>query len=331
MLKKLLSLSLAAVLLSTVAFASGGAEMIMDAAYAEVAEEVTDTIKVKNDDGTYNTEFLWVSQSTSEDGVVSQSVTGPLTWSDTEKTSVVGYSKSLVPRWTLAKIKVGKDWGTFSSLSLQMRVRALKATNVAYSMPISKADYDAAAAAATNGTKMSTLVQPQTNSDATYQLLADRAGKSNGSYLTYTLTLGAEDFTGNCYQDGYLYFAFQAISPDNGTYGNLGLDLHTSYWKFTVTGTKVAVTDFSDATITWTAATGAYTVTTATVSGTAMLVIASFNGTTMVDAKVATIDATTANAGVISGTIADLEAGTSYKAFLWAENTLVPAINAVEF
>ena len=62
-----------------------------------------------------------------------------------------------------------------------------------------------------------------------------------------------------------------------------------------------------------------------------MLIVASFNGTTMVDAEVATIDATTAVDGAITETITGLTAGTSIKVFLWNPTTLVPAITPATF
>ena len=327
MLKKLLTLSLVAVMLSVTALASPGGVMLMDATYAEEAEEVTEVFKYEN------IELLWVSQTTGEDSTVSQTVTA-LSWDTKWKAGTASLNA-----WALAKINVGENWD-FSKVTFRARLGAYKGECVAYYMPLTKADYDAAKAVAGTGTTISSLSEPETDEAAIYQVLESNWTKSNNSKQSYTFTFDPESFTSAHYQNGYIYIAFQ---PQNTTSSrslalwfnadetNINYD-QAAYWNMTVTGTKVetpAVTDFSDAEITWN--NGAYTVKTATASGTAMLVAASFNGTTMVDAKVVTIDATTAQDGVISGTISDLEAGTSVKVFLWANNTLVPAIGVSEF
>ena len=100
--------------------------------------------------------------------------------------------------------------------------------------------------------------------------------------------------------------------------------------SLTATGTfEEVVDDFSDAVVGYDKETGAYTVETATTSGSAMLIVASFDKTGMVDAKVTTINANTAVNGTISGNMEVLEAGTSVKAFLWNPTTLAPIIDVI--
>ena len=313
MLKKLLTLSLVAVMLSVTALASPGGVMLMDATYAEEAEEVTETF----DNTKY--EILKVAQTTDTTQTISKLTMGGTNDGYTSKTT----------RWYLVKVNVGKDWGSFTSIVSKFRMTAVKGKNYSYLTSLTKTDYDTAAAVV--GTAVDNfLSEPSVVAADTEKMWKDGSNfSSNSSKQTLSLTLTEDLYT---YSDGCLYFAFQSTS-DNTTYPYAGLRVEdTSYFITTVTGTKVetpAVTDFSDAVITW--ENGAYTVKTATASGTAMLVAASFNGTTMVDAKVVTIDATTAQDGVIRGTISDLEAGTSVKVFLWANNTLVPAIGVSVF
>ena len=317
MLRKILSLSLVAVLLSTAVIATDFVKLT--SVYA--AEPVTETIA--------NTEvsILRVDQTVT-DGVVSQKISNRTIGGTSD-----GYTTKTT-HWYLMKVNIGKNWESFSSFLFKLRLSALEGKNHAYSMPISKADYDAANAVAGTETTLDSLVEPQTDAAAKYQLLADRAGKSNGSKLNYDLLPDATAFTGDSYKNGCVYIAFEVTATENAKgYLFPGLRFEdTSYWYFKVTGIKgeaIVVNDFSDAEITW--IDGAYTVTTTTTSGTAMLIAASFNGTEMVDAKVATIDATKAADGVISGTIAGLKAGSKVRIFLWNSTTLAPAIGVTEF
>lgn len=60
-----------------------------------------------------------------------------------------------------------------------------------------------------------------------------------------------------------------------------------------------------------------------------IVILASFDTTGMVDAKVTTINAEDAESGVISETIGALEEGTTVKAFLWNPTTLAPIIDVI--
>lgn len=104
----------------------------------------------------------------------------------------------------------------------------------------------------------------------------------------------------------------------------------------TVNGTEGAstatkVNDFSDTVLMWDGTDNSYGVCTQTTSGTAKLLAVTYSGTTMVDAKVVPIDATTNTTGVISGTVPALTAGDSLKIYLWKGDTLVPITDVIGF
>lgn len=335
MLRKILSLCLVAVMLSTVAFATEFVDLTPVYAAEEAAETFEDVAITQSGTEDNPFEFLWVTQSET-DGVVSQKIT-TVDQTDSAKTMAVN-------NWALAKINVGEN-REFSYIKFQTRWQMWKTpdnqddssiadTSYVYCAPLSYTDYAAAAAIAGTSDTLSTLVKPSPSD--TNVKVGTLSKKTHKTTQNIPVTLDAETFNdSNYYHDGYIYLAFYEGDETNKVYNDKMAvkpsDSGTYYWKLTISGTIVepAVTDFSDSVITWND--GAYTVKTATASGTAMLIAASFNGTTMVDAKVATIDAADAVDGVISGTISDLAAGDSVKIFLWAENTLVPAIGVSDF
>lgn len=306
MLKKLLTLSLVAVMLSTVALASNGVVGFGVATYAEEAEEVTETF----DYTTY--EILRVRQTTDTTQTIAKLSVG----GDNE-----AYTNTTA-RWYLVKVNVGKDWGTFTSITSKLGARAVKGNNYVYRTSLTKAEYDTAVAAA--GTTVdSFLSEPSVVAADTKTQWKNHTG-SNGSVQTATLSLGENQYT---YEDGCLYFACQ-LTVENGSYpyGAMGLSKTENYIT-TVKGTKVetpVVDDFSDAEVTYDNTTGAYTIATTTTTGEAYLIIASFTETTMNDVELVTVNAADAEEGVISGTIPQLDEGT-IKIFLWDKATLAPA------
>ena len=103
--------------------------------------------------------------------------------------------------------------------------------------------------------------------------------------------------------------------------------------SFTITGvsgeyTAPVVTTLDNCYLAWNGA--GYSFYTTATSGKAMLIAATFNGTSMVDAEAITLDASTAVNGVISGTTT-LEQGETLKVFLFEDGTLVPMQNVIEF
>ena len=326
MLKKILTLSLVAVMLSTAVLATEFMELTSVHA-AEAGETFTDEVIVAS--STDNPmEFLWATRTEDAEGAKITSVSWTATSQDMTK-----------EKWMLAKIRVGEN-REFSAIKFQTRwqmykipgtASTAKGTSYVYCAPLSYSDYAAAAAIKGTSDTLSTLVKPSP-SDANVKK-GSLSKQTDGTTQNISVTLDAATFNNSdYYHDGCIYLAFYEGDVENDSYNdNIALKNAHSYWKITMSGTIVepAVTDFSDAVITW--ENGEYTVTTATASGTAMLIAASFNGTEMVDAKVATIDAATAENGVITGNITDLKAGTSVKVFLWNPTTLAPAIGVSNF
>ncbi|MBQ8391668.1 MAG: hypothetical protein IJX50_03880 [Clostridia bacterium] len=303
-MKKLISLILTLALMSTV---FGTVAMAEETFSKTVAAAATDNPM----------EVLWVSQNTTT-GV--QTITSK-TWSS-DSNPVINSNN-----WVLWKINVGKNL-VFNTMKFTTRIQLTGSSNTyVYVAPLSYIDYEAAATAKANGTTLTTLVKPVnggTNVAPRAEIKRSGSGESNA-----TVTLNAALFNNSeYYHDGYVYLALTAADGTDTT-PQLSLKADKmSNWKLAITGTVVeapAVDDFSDAEITLDND-GNYTVTTTTTTGTAMLIAASFNGTTMVDAKVATINAANAVEGVISGTIEGLADGT-VKLFLWDSTTLAPAIN----
>lgn len=323
MLKKLLSLSLVAVMLSVAALAAPGAsENVITPTYA--AEPV---VKKESYNG-HSMELLYVTQKET-DGVVSQTV-GECSWAS----NVTDLTEN---KWGLAKIKIG-NWENLTSLTVNINVGVYSvAKYYGHIMPLTKADYDAAKAVAGTTTPLSYLLERPIDNEEN-ALVSEPYSRTKAGWTMQNLQVTFDDcsvFTDEYYQDGYIYVAFQVKSDTTGI-TKPRFQFHASssgsrygYWYLTAEGTFN--NDFSESVITWDGTTGAYTVETATTSGTAMLIAASFNGTTMVDAKVATINAEEAVKSVISGTIEDLQEGEEVKIFLWDKTTLAPAITPATF
>ncbi|MBQ8808366.1 MAG: hypothetical protein IJZ81_03580, partial [Clostridia bacterium] len=291
----------------------------MTATYAEEAETFDKTIVGASTDNPI--EFLWVSQSST----TGEQTISTKTWPSSGTNPTIGAGN-----WILIKINVGKNLNFDSmTLSVPIQFAGSKGANnfYGYAAPLAYTDYKAAADAMAAGENLTTLVQP-VDGGANVASAYKAHATSTNTTQPVSITLDASLFNNSAsYNDGYVYIAFTAAGGQSTKRQLSTKTDKIASWKLAIEGTVVeapAVTDFSDAVITWN--NGAYTVTTATASGTAMLIAASFNGTTMVDAKVATVDAATATDGVISGTISDLEAGTSVKVFLWNPTTLAPAI-----
>ena len=122
------------------------------------------------------------------------------------------------------------------------------------------------------------------------------------------------------------YASNTATDPDSRT----GV-IYTPTLKITGTRgeyTAPAVTTLDDSYLAWNGAN--YSFYTTATSGKAMLIAATFNDTTMVDAEAITLDASTATNGVISGTTT-LTAGETLKVYLWEDGTLTPIKNVIEF
>ena len=336
MVKKLLILSLVAVMLSTAAFANG--ILLAEATYAAEPEEITETF------GSSKINILLVKPESGEQKI------SAVNWSSTSNSD-----STSVNTWMLIRVEVGENWN-FSALTLTMRLQMNKGFNDAFVAPLSKSDYDAAVAAAAAGTRMTTLVRPADNPLATKTEL-EGSGKATPSTLWVTSTsmqnrsasLNVANFTNAHYNGEYLYLAAQVLrdsvttdttnkvaTSERDYEYNGSLKMYFSEqkgatsWKLTVKGTKVeapAVDDFSDAEIEYDNTTGVYTIATATTTDEAYLIIASFTGATMIDVKLVPINAATASRnddGAISGTITPLKEGT-IKIFLWDKETLAPA------
>ena len=332
MLKKILSLSLMVVMLvamSSVAFA----ETII---LTNVSINTITDADAKAQGIERPVEYLWVTQTTTDD-VVSQKITElAIPQSSTKK---MGEGN-----WVLARYNVGKNI-TFTKMTANIRLQMIDEdastsnpqTVTLYCVPLSYTDYDAAKAIAGTTERMSTLVKPKIDDTnvKTYSLKKT----SKNSAQTFSPSLNVDLFNGSSeyYHNGYVYLAFWANGQDGNYDDVLALQVSSngtkqySYSKLVFSGTQEtpSVDDFSDADITF--ENGTYNVTTTTTAGEAYLIIASFNGTDMVDAKVAIIDASTAVDGVISGNIDAPAAGETVKAFLFDKTTLTPAISVTNF
>ena len=306
MIKKLLILSLAAVMLSTAAFANG--ILLAEATYAAEAEEVTENFDYTK------YEILRVTQATE----TTQKITKPTS-------NVTGGKTS---SWYLVKVDIEKNWGSFTSITSAFRMTAAKGQNYSYLTSLTKTDYDAAVTAV--GTTVDNFLgEPRVVAADTEKMWKNGSGfSSNTSKQTLTLTVEEGLYT---YSDGCLYFAFQSTS-DNTTYPYVGLRVEdTSYFKTVVKGTKVEtppVDDFSDAEIDYDNTTGTYTIATTTTTAEAYLIIASYTGTTMNDVELVPVNAATAarnDDGAISGTLDNVLDEGTIKIFLLDKATLAPA------
>ena len=318
MLKKLLTLSLVAVMLSTVALASNGVVGFGVATYAEEAEELDKTVTASATDNPI--EFLWVSQN-AETGAQTISTK---TWPSSAANPTIGANN-----WILAKINVGENMNfTSMSFTVPIQFKGAKGSNNFYLRvaPLAYTDYVAAEEAKAAGTTLTSLVKPVEGGENVASVKKSHATSTNTTQGT-TITLDSSLFNNTAaYHGGYVYLAFTAADGDaTDRYLSLKSD-KVSTWKLVVKYTVVeapAYTDFSEAVIAWD--NGTCTISNVPATGTAMLIAASFSGTTMVDAQVATIDAANAENGVITETFTGLADGT-VKLFLWDSTTLAPAI-----
>ena len=326
MFKKIITLIMAIVMLSAL--------MVTVPVCAEEANEVTKKFSWKY------LELIKVTQTVAEDG--SKTQTGRVIKPDGQNYISEGSGTDC---WYLVKVKVGQDWSSFSNFDLSANFGMYRTNttdkrgyNVGFGAMVDADSYESLA----SGETLTSLVKPFEDSDAEQNVFSGSSGNgnywagSNNSSQTRHVLFNEETFDASGYKDGYLYLAFQALNrneqeTDFARYIRLVFNTNNGdkkeYWNLTVKGTKKDV-PFSDSVITWND--GAYTVTTASTEGKAMLVFASFNGNNMVDAKIVMLDASTAVEGVISGVVDGLSDGETVKAFLW-DNTSPEPVTGVTY
>ena len=311
MLKKLLTLGLALVMLSSVALAS-------PQTYVLAAETETIEDKEAADVSLANTDIEVLVAVVEGENIITK---GPYGWTS-------AYELNEGVEWLLIKAPIGTDWVLDADTKFTLNTKmtyGVAATAQVYVAPLSATTYSAAYAVAGDNTAVDGLVAPSsTNSEKVGELYKTAESKS-----TITSEFTGERFGTDSYADGCLYMAVEFKAED----ADLALSLtkaNASGWSLAVTGNKYVVAtptvdDFSDAVITYDNSTGAYTITTTTTTAEALLIIASFTETAMNDVEVVSINA----AEGLSGSVTPLDEGT-IKIFLLDKATLAPAIGVTE-
>ena len=292
MLKKFLTLSLVAVILSVTALATPTPIAPMTAALAE---------------GEVTVETIFIDGYTAAG---SQTITY-----NPDNVAVRSQTK-----WALYKFTLPGEYESVSEVSLDVTYAGDKGTAYLWVWGLEQTYWDAAKAV--SGSTISTDLFASPLNNLKYYV-KDRHSQTTATALNVDLTDKAVDQA----KSGVIYLAMTIDSNSgngsrNGTISKVELSVK-GVLKDT---SEPVVDDFSDAKVAYDNATGAYTITTTTTTGEAYLIIASFTGTTMNDVELVPINA----AEGLSGTVTPLEDG-DIKVFLWDKATLAPAIGVSEF
>lgn len=323
-MKKLISLILTLALMSTM-LVFGGATAF--------AEEVTETV--------YATEHMRVEETGAYNAVTGHKV---IYDSNTYADGIdnVAHGDTTLTKWVIFKFNIG-EWDSISDASLTVKAYNGNSTVAIYAYKATPEDWSKAyEAAVTNGvdgvgtldtnnlltTPPATTHNPRKSVSTSKQTTTATIKNANAATSAQFASIMAYlKSPANIDADGNVYLGISIYRASNATGRVWNTNSEDACPYLTITGTRAtntpAVTDFSDAEITWD--NGTCTVTTATTEGTAKLIVASFTGTTMNDAKVVDINAADAVEGVITAPVGDLEAGT-VKIFLLDSTTLAPVI-----
>jgi hypothetical protein len=217
MLKKLLTLSLVAVMLGTTVFAASPMGLALTA-YTEttpVVETKTATADITANGGMDLVEI-------GPEGAVRDSV-------ETFDSSIDAEDG----RWYLAQVKIGSGYSSFTSI--KFGICATYSTGKAdfYCVPLKKTDFDMAKTAAANGTSLTTLTAPYQSgysSLGTYDAASD--------WFSLTAELDPTLFTEENYVGEYIYVAFQMKEVDSAKWRYCFWNSKRSLFNMTVKGVK---------------------------------------------------------------------------------------------